>query len=626
MAIQIRFRMCSWLVCIFALLVPSFLNPQTSAPPASTAPSEPAETQPVIRATARLVLLDVVVTDHNHAFVPGLKASDFTVLENGKPQSLSGYAIHMAPSEPKAALSLPQLPPHQYTNFPFTSQTPGGPVTIVLLDMLNTSGLNQQYARKQMIQFLKTLPPDRPVALFTLTSELRLVQGFSGDSTALMKAASEVLTNSPLLTSPEAQTQQEEISARTLEVMNGPSNLGPTGEPEPVGGFMQSSIPSIGHAIRDALNSQDSFQKAERMSLTIHALDVLARSVAGYSGRKNLLWLSAEFPVAFGPSLTPYSQVGNSLDRSTPYDTNNQAHELKYDTPPIEQTAALLTASQMAVYPIDVGGVSNPGTGIDISTSTSNLSNFDLSSEAQNATLRQTTTAWDAHEAMSDIARQTGGHAFYGTNDVKDAMTHAIDEGSSYYTLAYVPANHDWNGQYRKLEVKLAHPGAQLTYRRGYYSLREGQYNGDRAAAMLANAMKLSVPEYTMLLMKVQVLPPDAQRKTVSIDYAVDAHDIAFADGPDQRKLATLDFVATAWSKDLKLIAHQSDTMNATVRPEPFQRIMTSGIPFHQELDLKPGVYTLRIGVLDRSNQKMGTVDVPLTVPGPTLGSNTAQH
>jgi hypothetical protein len=54
--------------------------------------------------------------------------------------------------------------------------------------------------------------------------------------------------------------------------------------------------------------------------------------------------------------------------------------------------------------------------------------------------------------------------------------------------------------------------------------------------------------------------------------------------------------------------------MNTKLRPEPYQQILTTGLPFHQELDLQPGTYTLRIGVMDRGNQKIGTVDVPLTV------------
>jgi VWFA-related protein len=615
MLFRTRLLVCSWLAVLFALITPFFLHSQDVA-------VNQTEPPPVFHATARLVLLDVVVIDKQHAFVPRLNASDFTLLEDGKAQKLSGFAAHVVPSEPASTRTLPGLPPHQYTNFPGAALASDVPITIVLLDMLNTSGQGQQFARKQMVEFLKTLPPGRPVALFTLTSTLHMVQGPTGDSTALIKAATEVLAKAPLLASPEAQTQQEEVTARNLETMNGPQNLGPIGEPEPVGGYIPSIVPSIGQAIRNALASQDSLQRAQRMNFTVSALEVMARAVAGYPGRKNLLWLSADFPVAFGPSLNPYSQANSSLNRSRAFDVNTQLHDLRFDAPPIQQTAALLTAAQMAVYPIDVSGLSNPGTGIDIGTATTTLSNFDLGSEAQTSTLRQTATTWDTHEAMGDIARQTGGHAFYGNNDVKYALSHAMEEGSSYYTLAYVPENHDFNGQYRKLEVKVAHPGVQLTYRRGYYPLPESQAGADRAAAAMASALKLAVPEYTMLLMKVQVLPPDGERKTVSIDYAVDARDLAFSDGPDQRKLATVDFVATAWDRDLKLVAHKADTMSATLRPEPFQQIMSRGLPFHQELDLQPGIYTLRVGVFDRTNQKIGTVDIPLTIPGPILGAN----
>lgn len=613
MAILTKARTLFAVLSASLFVTTAFLNAQSTSPQGSLPSAQP-ESPPTLRAVTRLVLLDVVVTNHQGQFVPGLNVGDFTVLEDGKPQKVSAFTVHTVPPTPKQPFPPLQLPQHQYSNFTYVPQQSDRPVTIVLLDMLNTSGQGQQYARKQMIQFLKALPPDRPVALFTLSSKLRMIQGFTGDSAVLVKAATEVLAQSPLLTSPEAQTQQEQITARTLEVMNGPTTEGPSGEPEPTRGYLPSSVPSIGRAIRDALASQDSFQKLERMNLTISALDAMARSVAGYSGRKNLLWLSADFPVAFGPTLNPYSQTGGALNRSTAYDTNNQAHDLRYETPPIEQTSALLAAAQVSVYPIDVSGVINPGTGIDISTSTVNLSNYDVTQQNQNASLRETTAVWDTHEAMSDIARETGGEAFYGTNDLKGALSRSMEEGSNYYTFAYTPSNRDWNGKYRKIEVKTANQTAKLTYRRGYYALSGREYTGDKAAATMAMAMKLSLPECTMMLLKVRVLPPDAAHKTVSIDYAVDARDIAFADGPDQRKLATLDFVATAWDKDLKLMAHQSDTMNTTLRPESYQLVTTRGLPFHQELDLKPGAYTLRVGVLDRGNQKIGTVDVPLTV------------
>jgi peptidyl-tRNA hydrolase len=47
---------------------------------------------------------------------------------------------------------------------------------------------------------------------------------------------------------------------------------------------------------------------------------------------------------------------------------------------------------------------------------------------------------------------------------------------------------------------------------------------------------------------------------------------------------------------------------------ETYRTMLQSGIPAHQELELKPGKYRLRLGIIDRATNKVGTLDVPLTV------------
>jgi hypothetical protein len=295
--------------------------------------------------------------------------------------------------------------------------------------------------------------------------------------------------------------------------------------------------------------------------------------------------------------------------------TNNQLRDIENDSPPMHQTASLLAAVRVAVYPVDVRGMVSLGTGIDISAQTSYLGAAGIQNEAASAGQRQTTALWDAHEAMSDIARETGGHAFYGTNDLKGAMAHSMEQGSNYYTIAYTPTNHDWKGKYRKIEVKSATPGAQLTYRRGYYAFPEREMATSGAAAAMTGAMQPSVPEFTGLLLRVQVLPPDEQHKNVQIDYAVDAHDLNFTDAEDKRKHAAIEFVATAWDKDLKQVGRAADGMDATIRQDRYEQIMKTGLPFRQELELKPGTYTVRLGVLDRGSRKIGSVNATVTVP-----------
>jgi len=57
--------------------------------------------------------------------------------------------------------------------------------------------------------------------------------------------------------------------------------------------------------------------------------------------------------------------------------------------------------------------------------------------------------------------------------------------------------------------------------------------------------------------------------------------------------------------------------VNATLRPETYKQVMQTGFPGHLDLELKPGKYVLRLGAIDRNSQKIGTVDVAISLPGP---------
>jgi hypothetical protein len=70
-----------------------------------------------------------------------------------------------------------------------------------------------------------------------------------------------------------------------------------------------------------------------------------------------------------------------------------------------------------------------------------------------------------------------------------------------------------------------------------------------------------------------------------------------------------------AWDKDFKLAGRKVDTMEMTLRPAAYDQVMQTGLPFHQELALNPGTYTMRLGVLDRTSHKIGSVSASITVP-----------
>lgn len=141
---------------------------------------------PAVRVSARLVLVDAVVTDKSGQRITGFKKDDFTVLENGRPQKISAFSFEV----PETPSPTPTLPPNVYTNRP-EYDTPKGPLTILLLDGLNTALADQGYARSQMLKYLGTqLQTGQPAAVYTLAGSLRLLQDFTGD-VDLLRAAVE---------------------------------------------------------------------------------------------------------------------------------------------------------------------------------------------------------------------------------------------------------------------------------------------------------------------------------------------------------------------------------------------------------------------------------------------------
>lgn len=286
-------------------------------------PAQPPDT--VLRVTTRLVLVDVVVTDKQGRPIADLNQGDFTLLEDGKAQPISYFSFDR-PLE-KAQEPPPPLPPNVFTNEP-AYRRPPGPLTILLLDVLNTPWGEQAYSRQQMIRYLKTqLQPDQRVAILVLTGRLGLLQDFTSDPKLLIAALENYRT-----TVPGAGSAQEDAS-QLLDMTQQMVMVGPIA--------MAALVDML---IR--LETEQAVASVEhRASITLDALEKIARAVGGYRGRKNLIWVSASFPLA----LTP--------DRIGRFNRADQASLFRSYAGRLRETASLLADAQVAVYPVDARGL-----------------------------------------------------------------------------------------------------------------------------------------------------------------------------------------------------------------------------------------------------------------------------
>ena len=141
---------------------------------------EPSAPETTLRITSRAVLVDVTVTDHDGKPVTGLKQDAFTVLDQGKPQTISYFEEHNRAEEAKknANAVFPTLPPNVFTNF--SPIAPPAAVNLLLLDTLNTPMDSQMVVHEQARSYLKNLKPGSRIGIFIMSLRLSFITGVRG--------------------------------------------------------------------------------------------------------------------------------------------------------------------------------------------------------------------------------------------------------------------------------------------------------------------------------------------------------------------------------------------------------------------------------------------------------------
>ena len=132
---------------------PSSLAVQAQAPPApsQTGPQSNPDGTYTIRRNARLVILDVVVTDKQGNIVTDLKREDFKVTEANEAQNIQNFEqteAHQLPADVAPIESTSDL----------DRVAPRSPVNIVLLDEFNTRFEDMAFARYSLKKYLEKQP------------------------------------------------------------------------------------------------------------------------------------------------------------------------------------------------------------------------------------------------------------------------------------------------------------------------------------------------------------------------------------------------------------------------------------------------------------------------------------
>ena len=265
----------------------------------------PVKSQEPIRVATRLVQVNVVVHKDGQP-VGDLTREDFRVLENGKEQPIELFEMNVVPATSTFA-EAPAVP--TFTNRIADRTTS---VSVILIDNLNTTIVDQMGVRDQALAFLRELRPTDRVAVYLVDdrSGIHVLHDFSSNTKSLIAAVSRVAT----------RTSNQVAAAEDAAAIGESASIADSGiRPELVAWLEGRELERQNEEIRD------------RVTHFNLALETIGRQLATIRGRKNLVWISAAFPIA----VTTASGFVTSLK-----------HELNTGM-------RVLNDANVAVYPVD---------------------------------------------------------------------------------------------------------------------------------------------------------------------------------------------------------------------------------------------------------------------------------
>jgi VWFA-related protein len=356
----------AWLSFFFCLSIPAVAQQSPSNPAAPAQPGTVLSSSP--HSAARLIKLDVVVTDHSGKPIAGLQQQDFTLLDNKEPQKILSF-------EAKSTATL----------------MPDAPVEVILVvDEVNLGYERVAYERDEIKKFLKQ--------------------------------------NDGKLAYPVSMVF---FSDTKTEIQNNPSVDG--------NALLASFDQSVNglHTIR---RSTGIYGAEDRLQLSLNMLHALAAREAPKPGRKLVVWISPGWPMLSGPR--------QYLD--------NRTQQMVFNS--VVGASTALREARITLYSVDPLGTADSG-GLRTTYYEEFLKGVTKPSQVQIGNL-----------ALQVIATQSGGMAFYGSNDIVDGIHRSIADADAFYTMTMEAAPSDRANEYHSLEMKVGTPGLKARTRTGYYT------------------------------------------------------------------------------------------------------------------------------------------------------------
>jgi VWFA-related protein len=537
-----------------------------------------------------LVTVDTVVLDKDGRPVTGLTASDFTLAENGVPQTMASFEAVVVPAAPPPSAPAPR-PPFSTNVGP---EVRHGRTYLLVFDDIHLSPGQAHRAKAAAAEFLRSgvAPGDRVTLIATGGGawwNARMPEGRDQLLAILQRLDGRYVPDS----SPDKITEFEALRIEiyqdidvAMKVKRRFDAYGAVGQERAQGGPQPRDQPmNSGYGIIDPVvrsRATEVYQLAlSRNKITLGVLSRALGALAGTRGRKAAVLLSQGFV----------------------YDT--EMKEMK-------QAVEASRRANTPVYFVDTRGLGGLPEAMTAA--------FGRPLEVQDTVAVLADVTRDA-EGSEALALDTGGFVAKNTNDLSRALLRVSAESRAYYLLGYVPTDLRRDGSFRKIEVKLKGPrrgGLKVRARRGYYAPLEGalaaKASGDQPDIVQALESPFEVEEVPLRLGAYVFDEVLLDKANVTLVAEVDVSGFAFREA-DGRLHDTMAFLLEAQHRETGEYYRYDQKVEMALLPATQEKLRRTWYPVSREFSLPPGGYQVKVVVRDMNGGRVGSVIHDFEVP-----------
>jgi VWFA-related protein len=548
---------------------------------------------PSFPAQAEMVVVDVVVTGEGGGPVPGLRAEDFSVSEDGTPQQVVSFEEIDVAGTPGVELSWqPKRRVAVNTGLPAMSSRS----FVLVLDEVHMTAVGAHRAKAAATEFLRFGPREGDAVMLLSTAGgswwmTRSEEGKQELSAVLKRLRGPYLVNDmpDRITDWEAMRIWQDRDPITLEQVRRRFETYVTGKQREAEGVPVRGIDRLTEGEKmwvtdDEIlgRAQDAYQQAVvRNRTTLSGLVRVLDGLGGVRGRKTVILFSEGF----------------------------------IRDPRVEETAAVIRAAQRtntAVYFVDVRG----------------LAAMPLAATAQFGPMlpaedvsTQITQELVSAEGADTIAVNTGGFQIKNTNDLERGLRRIAQEARRYYLLGYSPTNTHADGRWRKIAVRVAGSGRNVRARQGYFAPGSGK-KGARGPGAWKPGMQQAIDspyefDGIPLRMTHHVFGEAAPRKArVLLTAEVDVRRLAFEES-DGRSLDTLEFLLVVTHRESGEYQRRDKSLELKLSADVRASMERSWLRKNDELELVPGGHLAKLVVRDKRSGTIGSIAHEFEVDDP---------